>query len=546
MQSTSSIGLSASAPTYVPAFESRFEDVTKAMQVALDRALAFKGSGGKLFRVTSEDLNDTYLSSFKSKDVQYHNCRCCSDFLRAHGNVAWINKNNLLRSALWDETLLPAHHPYRATVKALRLAVENGRIISQAFWDELDWGVVYSGGFNHFAVSAGFFSHRLGMKKAHQWQAESREDRRHLQRALADFPTHNLRTAIDMLKAGALSRGDKIVPMATFLLDLKESMHDGEGGGSRAQDLKLWQAVAVAGAGWCTPRATVLGALMEDLDNRLESGEVRRRHNLRVAPEAYQRPTAPTTAGNVAAAEKIIDGLGLAPALRRRFASAEELVHLWNPKPASTDFGSGVFGHLLPGRRAVAETNLSAHPIRMTFAKFRRDVLPRAQAIEVLVPRHGSFCAFTAAADSTAPPLIAWDSLECRNHWAWYVYNNGSPATQWGLHSMRRYRVEAISLMPSAWGGEEGRWAELNTRALVIIEGAKDSANKSMALFPETLRGDLHEVRRTIEAHSQSGRLEDLPDGVQHAAGLLIGEDETTLTVRTDGGVASYIIDRWE
>ena len=78
--------------------------------------------------------------------------------------------------------------------------------------------------------------------------------------------------------------------------------------------------------------------------------------------------------------------------------------------------------------------------------------------------------------------------------------------------------------------------------ALRVIEGARDSVNNSLHIFPETLKGDLHSIRSTIEAHSQSRRLTGLEN--QSANGLQpVGQ---WLRVYADGAWSKYHIDRWD
>jgi len=185
----------------------------------------------------------------------------------------------------------------------------------------------------------------------------------------------------------------------------------------------------------------------------------------------------------------------------------------------------------------------------MTFAKFQRDVMPDALRIEVSVPPTGDFCAFTTAADMDAPPIIRWDSADYRNPVGWYVYHKGSRASQWGLTAGDWHEVVAVSAMPCMWAGMRPEVKELGQSALLIIKGARDSQNKSLALFPELLRGDLHSVRSTIEAHSQASRLE-LPTNwqtAQYACGLRAGSHKASLRVTFEEGmIARYDVDRWE
>lgn len=172
--------------------------------------------------------------------------------------------------------------------------------------------------------------------------------------------------------------------------------------------------------------------------------------------------------------------------------------HIWKPSTSVEGPQSGVFGHLLASQGSPDhQARLTTSPVTMTFAKFRRDVMPRALEIQVRVPARGQFCAFTAAVERGAPPILQWDSEEIRNPFAWYVYHNGSPASQWGLSAGRLARVICVSEMPPVWT-DRTRWKDYGNSVLLVLEGARDSMNTSLALFPECLRGELHEVRRSI------------------------------------------------
>jgi hypothetical protein len=545
MQTSIGTGLQSQATKYEPRYAAKFDDLAASARRAL--ASALEQGKGVLLRVDAGDLFNKYLVAFPTmQDRQYHHCNCCHSFLRRFGSLVVLTEAGGVRSALWDESLLPARHPYRSVAKALREAVESGPVVDQFLWDERDWGTAEAGGFTHFHVAPA--AEHLWMRRdltAEQAMAARREDRRHLARAVGEMDRDALRRAVGMLRAGELSRGEKLVEWAEWLVALQDAANSNA---SRHQreflNRLLWRAVSEAPAGWCTPRSSSLGALVDDLASGVRVAEVVRRHEERMDPLKYQRPTAPVLAGNVAQAECLFDRLGLAPALRRRFATADELVHLWKPRAAPRGQEGGVFGHLGASQRAKAEASLTASPVRVTFSKFRRDVLPRALELEVLVPTHGGFCAYTTQADPSAPPLLQWDSEECRNPFAWYVYHNGSPASNWGLTGGRRARVSCVSLQPTMWSGEDA-YAHLGKSALLVLEGCADRRGGSLALFPECLRSELHGVRSTVEAHSRSRSLER-PEG-QHAAGLRVQDGvELQVWARTADGVARYVIDRWE
>jgi hypothetical protein len=518
-----------------------FDRFVRDVQSTLARSLT---PGSVLYRVqTDEDLYQVFLSSFADPaERQYHTCHCCRTFIHRYSSLVVLGEDGSVTSALWGES---DGHAYGLAAQRLRRAVEHHVHVSDLFlWSEIEWGVAEAGGFSHLWARP-----NLAMRWASRTQtagqamAARREDRRTLEHALGVLPRALVERAVDMLRAGSLYRADKVLPMASFLL----GAHDRTAGKKGEQRNRiLWRLVGEATAGWCSPRGSVLGALVEDLQSGQSAEAVARKHNERMDPLQYQRPSAPTSAGNVAQAERLFEQLGLAPALRRRFAAADELVHLWTPRAMPEAPQSGVFGHLLSARSPVGQARLTARPVTMTFAKFRRDVLPQALGIEARVPARGAFCAFTTAVERDAAPLLQWDDEERRNPFAWYVYHEGSTAAQWGLSAGSSARVICASEMPPVWT-DRTRWKDYGNSVLLVLDGARDSRNTSLALFPECLRGELHQVRRTIEAHSRSQKLEPLEDGRPHAAGLRVGDRmPVELTVRTTTGLAVYMIDRWE
>ncbi|UGL62720.1 hypothetical protein [Xanthomonas phage FMYAK-P1] len=525
----------------IPAFAKRFDDVPQAMHAALEKAQL--NVVPNAFRVNvGRDLFDLYLEQFDPQDRQYHDCNCCRSFVHRYGSLVTLTSDGRTKSVLWDETLLGSRHPYRKVVKALREAVERGHVVDQFFWDgRADWGVREQGGWSHLWTNPGVHSHTSGSKDASQVAAEQRENRKHLHFALREFTLGELERARDMLMTGGLNQADKTVKMAEFLVEAKRAMAHLSG---EAVNRRLWFRVAMAGKGWCTPRSSLLGALIDDIRSGASVESIRRNHNKRADPLTYQRAQAAPTAGNVAQAERLFERMGLARSLERRPARADEVVFEWQPQPPRKNQAGGVFGHLLQHERLSTERALlNARAERVTYARFARDVLPRALEIEVVVPHQGNFCAITTAVHPDAPPILQWDSMECRNPFAWYVYHQGSPASNWGIRSGRA-KVVGITKQPSQWGGG---FSHHGNSVIFMIEGAADQRQASLALFPECLRSELHEVRATLEAHSRSARLERLPRGVQHASGLRL-DDKTPLEVlvRTEGGVARYALDRMD
>jgi hypothetical protein len=435
--------------------------------------------------------------------------------------------------------------------------VENRDVVRQFFWKDEVWGVPEAGGFKHLSVLAGSCNFEKHLTP-NQAMAVRREDRKHLEAALlGDMEPEYIRKAVAMLEAGGLARSETLLPMGRFLLEVQESVKASSG---ERRNRILWHAVGRAARGWCTPRGSAFGALVEDIKNGRSNAAVERAQAQRMRPDQYQRPQAPPAAGNVKQAEQVFDKLGLGPSLQRRFMAIEEASLFWRPAAvsaaqnrAAARESNGLFSHVEtkpprvsapPSTKRISNTTQT-----MTFAKFQKDILPKALSMTLRVPNHGSFCALTTAVHQDAPPILKWDHENNRNPGAWYLYTNGSSSSQWGLTYNDHVQVFGLCYLPPEWT-LPSKAVEYQTsgRVLLILQGAYDHSNSSIALFPECLKSEVHHVRATIEAHSRSVAMKELPDGVQHASGYLLnGKNENVeLIVGMQEGTAVYKIDRLE
>lgn len=489
------------------------------------------------------DLFEFYLNQFDPAVRQYHNCDCCRAFINKYGALVTLDRDGKTRSVLWDETSMGSRNPYRKIASVMRQLVERGAVLDQFFWEgKSDWGTRTSNGWDHLWANPRVASHS---NKGHELIAsEQRQNRLHLAAALNDFSMDELNRALDMFTSQSLTGGDRFIPWLEFLIEAKSHAQvRGE-----AYNRKLWFRVALAPAGWCTPRSSIIGALIENFRSGMSIEGIRKAHNLRMDPLKYQRPTAAPTAGNIARAEALFAKAGLAKSLERRMAALDEVLYRadWQPKGTGlrTKPTGGLFGHLMQHERPAAERSLlNSTATRITYARFARDVLPRALEIEAVVPHQGNFSQLTTCIHASAPPILQWDLDEARNPFAWYVYHNGSPASNWGLRA-GRVKVVGIVKQPSMWNGG----FEHQGRSMVfLLDGAADQRPASLALFPESLRADLHEVRSTIEAYSKNGKLARPPRGTPIAAGIRVDDvNKLEVLVRSAGGLARYIIDRMD
>ena len=260
-------------------------------------------------------------------------------------------------------------------------------------------------------------------------------------------------------------------------------------------------------------------------------------------PLQYQRPTAAPKAGNIAQAEKRMAELGVASALRRRFAKLEEVTAIWKPKKPKENVPSeGVFGHLLNHGKSESK-HLGTPSKPMTWVKFERDILPMAESIEVQLPYTGNYFAFVTAVDPSAPPMVQWDSEEKRNPVTHYQYYGGSNASRWNL-SVGYKKVSAITRLPHEWSTKP--LSNHGKGLAFIIDGARDlQYRRGGSNFPENLKSEYHDIRSTLEAHFKTAVIEGKDEAT--ACGLLYqGQGHVSLRVTSKGFSQDYTIDRLE
>lgn len=488
-----------------------------------------------LFMTDAEGLNDIYLNSLPA-ERQIHDCHACRRFINSYGGLVTIGENGEATPVFWSA---PLPEFYSATFGAIAARVKRARVTSPFLAKEAVWGIPKTGTWTHIAVTpSAALIYRERALTAGQAMAAAKENFRTVLTALAEFKPAMLDEALRILQADALARSEKFIGPVKWLREL----HDRPKG--KLGENVLWRAIAMASEGYCHPKSSVIGPLLADIVAGLPFDEIKAKFDAMMHPLRYQRPQAAPSAGNIAAAEALVAKLGIAPSLARRFAKLEDCETLWLPTAArSSERGDGVFGHLKP--KGAAPYRVDLPDATMTWEKFARTVMPTAEQMEMLVPAQGNFIALTAAADPEAPPILKWDRDDRRNTVAWYVYHGGSAASQWRLSGGAWTKVMGLVPSPPLWGDQPK--PHLGNGLVIVIENAADTrSGQGNALFPETLRDDLHGARATIEAYSKMAQFEGREEA--SACGYHVGKGQLGIRLRvlSAGRWSGYSIDRFD
>lgn len=518
-----------------------YEALLPGVRVSFERAVEGQT---KLFTTDADGLWDAYLGAFKSaKQRQVHNCHCCRRFIETYGGLVAIDETGKTTPVMWwDAERTPGI--YAEAFDEMNALVSSAKVTGVFLTKSKIWGNPQTGEWQHLSVvPPDALVHRDRVLDPNQAAAAIRENVKTVSTALAEYGARVLDEALRLLEADTLTRSEKFVAPVRWL----RALHDLPKG--RARNSLLWRAVALAPEGFCHIKASVLGPLLDDIVAGVPFAEIKAKHAAKLHPLRYQRPQAAPAAGNVKAAEALVEKLGLAASLERRFARFDELpvqFAIWVPlAPAAQAARDGVFRHLKTKQEGPGVRPVDLPSMTMTWDKFARTVIPEAEQIEAMVPAHGSFYALVTAAHADAPPILKWDHDEERNPVSWYTYHRGSPASQWGLAGGRLAKVRAITPFPSMWGSRPMPY--LKPGAFLVLEGCADTRRgQGNALFPEMLKDDLHGIRSTVEAYSKSAELGGRSEASACGLGLQSDTARCELRALIRGAWNRYSIDRWD
>ncbi|MBA4315590.1 MAG: hypothetical protein C0422_09745 [Alcaligenaceae bacterium] len=495
-----------------------------------------------IFTTDATDLWGAYLGTFSDPaERQYHNCHTCRQFVERFGSLVTVDEKGFTSSAVWDEEDTPAI--YKPAVVAMSRLVRKAKVTGVFMSSEREWGTGVTGIWQHWSITPpNSMIFRSAVLTAGQAMAEKREDFKTVMYALNEFTQPMLEQALTLLRTDSLYRSEKVLGQAEWLYNLHVARTAAHGTNKANV---VWRHIATAPAGFCHPRSSMIGTLLEDIAVGMDFNLVSRRFAEKMHPLQYQRPQAAPTAGAIAAAEKIVQQLGAAGALARRFARVDEVQAIWKPKDKPADVhGAGVFGHL-KAKDEGHPTNMKIPAQVMTWEKFARTVLPNAEQIEFYArPGSDSYTSLVTAVNPDAPPILQWDNEAKRNPVSWYFWHGGSTPASFSLAAGVFHPVVAIAFKPNMWNGDNSHHGE---GAMLVIKGAKDTCTPGACLFPEILKSEFHAVRSVIEAYSREATMQGADEG--SAAGLMMQKGGTLnvlLRVHSGGSALEYRIDRWD
>jgi hypothetical protein len=529
----------------------------------------------------------TFLNALPEGRRQHYTCHACRRFFDAYAGLATINGRGEQESLIFhnDQTeydpsvfVSPAPRFFLQAWAACEARVRKAKVTGVFQSDQSVWGfpetcvrgqakdgetgvVLYK--WSHLSgvpdKSIVFSGKSAGGKfcTAEAAMAEKVEERGMLMRAIAGTSEQHVQQALQILQHDDALRGEKATACGEWFLNLLRT-HSDKSRDKRTRENLIWLAVATGPSAWMHVGNSVFGQLVQSLSEGLPAEAAINRWKQMNRPDLYQRPQALPSEGTIRQAEQLVEQMGCADSLRRRYARLEDVLKVvatpfWLPRSAAVEAveekkAGGVFDCLKP--KSAADSGIDLPTVTVTWEKFRKVALEEAREIEVYTPYHGPYYCMLCAEVPESPPILQWDGLTDvrRNHFSWYLRaRSPGVAAEFNLRACEWVRVRAILPQANSWQRPD-LFTHLGEGAYFVLEGARETRETGACLFPQIMRKEMYGVRAVLEAYSEksqpAGREEGDANGICFQKGG--AKWEILVRVRTEAGTAKYKIDRWD
>lgn len=396
----------------------KFSQLIHARFIQLSKHELFV-TGKELTDEKSRELEALYLASFpEGTNPIYitnteHDCSCCKNFIRNIGNAVAIINGKI--ETVWD--VPGAEYPYDVVAKKMAEFVRSNPIIDLYRTDAQHYGaeksrqLLQDGSvktWNHFFGSIAS-RHFAGPRVAQQ-TGDFRTGVQLFKRGLTEITEAALSQVIELAETKAIYRGEEFLPAvkAFYVVHQQYAALKTD----QERDVFVWSNATspVARFNNHGPIAELVKSLSkgEDLE-----GAVREYESF-VAPTNYKRTTALITPRMIQDAMQTINGLGLEPALQRRFAKISDVSVnnvLWVDNDVKTQMKGGLESILMKAateKVVVDESKIE----KITIEDFMKKILPTASSMEMLVngSHQNNFMSITAPVHENTGQLFKWNN----------------------------------------------------------------------------------------------------------------------------------------
>lgn len=370
--------------------------------------------------VSKEELWETYLGSFPAgTDPMYlerteHDCNCCKQFIRDLGKVVTV-KGNLLVT-IWD-IKIPGF--YQEVADDMATLVKSKAIANAFLHDSPKVGTDYNyqtlgGGkdikWEHFfckvpkkyVLTRSDIATSLGRK---------RSNKEVLKRSLDEISLSSAEIVLELIAQNSIYRGAEHKATVKSYVKHKKAYDKIP---ANNQDSYCWVLSSELGIA-SKIRNTVIGTLLSDISDGVELDRAVKAFEDKVAPANYKRPKTLITQSMIKKAQEKLTDLGLLDAMSRRYAVAEDLtINNVLFADRSVKPSMNIFEELSNTLPQISKQFSKVEEVSIT--KFLRDILPKAESLELLVENThmNNLVSLIAPVHADAGNMLKWD-----NNFSW-------------------------------------------------------------------------------------------------------------------------------
>ncbi|AUR87606.1 coil containing protein [Vibrio phage 1.101.O._10N.261.45.C6] len=392
---------------------------------AVQKNFAKLSKGGTLYisSVSKDDVWDTYLSSFPEgtnplfRERTEHDCQCCKQFVRYVGRVLGQVDGEV--KSVWD---FEYDGYYGEVAQALAninresgisgLFLHNEREIGRdhSFEQREDGTEIRWDHFHQVVPQSAYCPSGIGEKKG-----AAQTNHKVLKRSITELSESAVEVVAELIDQSAIYRGEEHKGTVNLIQKLQREYKKAED-----KDLYVWNK-AVELKGVSALRNTVIGTLIVDISEGTDLEDAVKKFESKVAPHNYKRSSSLVTPRMKEEAQKKAKELGIEPSLLRRYATKEDVSVnnvLFADNTVKPFMEDSVFDVLTPTKQT--DWNKALKNVQeMSVDKFIKDVLPKAESIELLLEnKHESnLMSLIAPVHGTAPNIMKWN-----NNFSW-TYN---------------------------------------------------------------------------------------------------------------------------
>lgn len=504
--------------------------------------------------VKDNNLWRLFIDNIHESIRQRYNCNTCKKFIREWGDLVIIDTNNFIYSLLWNEEIVPDR--FKESVKAMREACENGRVLLNDFY------------INHRIPKdmSGYSNNIIGKIS----RCEEEYNHLHISKDslkginLSLTYTEYLNSILTLLKLSQCDSGhiDRYVSIINsdiligvekyrWTTSIKDFIREFHTNKTNIVPLCIKYA-SIADWRWNGFRGSVVGQTFDSCCEGASDESIIRQYEYLTDPTKYMRPTSTPSDQLINQANRMFEEYGItADSLRRRPARVDELTYIWRDsyveEPPMSVHGidkSGVFDSLLSSNTKKKTIMPSKH--KMSMNKFLYKILPDCDKVSILISNWGANRDFNLSnrgvwfLTSTVPdaaPILRWDKVDSRQPVSQFQL---SSAINPYLYIPESY-LEAGSIEVCGICYDSLYWnSDINPETMsgsginFVFDNGKLPIDKYLGLFPEIIDSKFYSVRKVIEVYSQNNYLDSItPEGASPACGIrFYHSDKISLTLR--------------